>query len=91
MTSYSSPGIPGLANRGTCRVGVAKWIFPQPPLPPLATVTGSFPETSASNLPVSQSFISVPRGTLIMRFSAFFPELRLDLPFSPFGAMYFRL
>ena len=40
-TSSSSPGVPGLANRGTCRVGVAKWVLPQPPLPPLAMTWGS--------------------------------------------------
>ncbi|SCJ76342.1 Uncharacterised protein [uncultured Blautia sp.] len=29
------PGSPALAKRGTCRVGVAKWLLPQPPRPPL--------------------------------------------------------
>ena len=62
-TSSSSPGVPGLANRGTCRVGVAKWVLPQPPLPPLATTRGSSPDMSASSRPVSASLIRVPRGT----------------------------
>ena len=39
-TSSSSPGRPGLAKRGICRVGVAKCTLPQPPLPPFATTTG---------------------------------------------------
>ena len=41
ITSCSSPGSPALANRGSCRVGVAKCLLPQPPRPPLQSTYSS--------------------------------------------------
>ena len=44
-----------LAKRGVCLVAVAKWMLPQPPLPPRATSWGASSETSARMRPVSAS------------------------------------
>ena len=43
-SSSSSPFVPGFAKFGTWRVGVAKWLLPQPPRPPRAITWGSSPE-----------------------------------------------
>lgn len=59
--------MPGLAKRGTCRVGVAKCWLPQPPRPPLAATNGSPVDISAMMPPVALS-----RGIVV------FPNAQLE-------------
>ncbi len=70
---------------------MAKWVLPQPPLPPLAMTWGSPSQMSAIIRPVSASFTRVPMGTLTTRSWADFPAQRPPRPFSPRGAEYLRL
>ncbi len=90
-TNLPSPGYPGFEKFGICLVAVAKRRFPQPPVPPFATIYSSSREISAITSPVSKSFITVPRGTLITRSSPDFPRLLEPLPASPSAAIYFLL
>ena len=87
-TSKVSPGQPPLAKRGIWRVAVAKWLLPQPPLPPRATRTGWGPDRSASTRPVPVSRTTVPLGTWMTRSSPVLPEHRLEPPSWPFSAKY---
>ena len=91
ITSRLSPGSPALAKRGTCRVGVAKWLLPQPPRPPRQRTKGSLPLMSAMISPLSASRTRVPRGTRMTRSSPFLPNFRLPWPSMPFPAAYLRL
>ena len=59
----SSPGSPFSANRGACRVGVAKRLLPRPPAPPRATTT-RVPGTTRSWTVPSSRVTCVPGGTL---------------------------
>ena len=92
VTILSSPGAPGFENLGTCLVAVAKWAFPQPPIPPFA-ITNSSPSCFKSHItsPVFSSLTIVPTGTLILRCSPFLPFLFASLPFPPFSAANFLL
>ena len=91
VTSHSSPGAPAFAKRGVWRVGVAKWQFPQPPLPPFAATNGSSEDISHITAPLCASRITVPGGTRIIRSSPFFPLFLDPEPSAPLGALYLRL
>ncbi|CUQ36871.1 Uncharacterised protein [Flavonifractor plautii] len=91
ITCRSWPGRPALAKRGTCRVGVAKCLLPQPPFPPLASTKRSVWDMSQIISPVSASRTTVPRGTLMTRSSPSLPEQRLPWPSMPLAATYLRL
>src|SRR5207244_9693805 len=91
-TRLSSPSVPGCAKRGACRVGVAKFMLPRPPLPPLAsTQRRPFSRRSARTSEVSASRTSVPGGTFSTMSGAAWPFWSRPRPGSPFFARYSRL
>ena len=57
----------------------------------LAMVTGVWSDRSAMTSPLSASLITVPSGTLMMRFSAFLPWQRLAPPLAALGASVLAL
>ena len=90
-TSRLSPGRPGLAKRGTWRVGVAKCWLPHPPRPPRHRIKGVSSDISRMISPVAASRMTVPRGTWRSRSSPSLPVRRLPPPGAPLPATYFRL
>src|SRR5205814_2123730 len=92
LIRFSSPSVPGWANRGACSVEVAKFMLPNPPRPPFAsTHRRSFSRKSASNSPVSTSLTIVPGGTLRSSSGAAWPFWSRPRPGSPLRARYSRL
>ena len=87
-----SPGSPFSDNSGAGLAGVAKWMLPRPPRPPLATTSSCpFSSKSANTSPVSASLTVVPCGTLIYRSSADAPVIPFVPPLPPGCALKWRL
>ena len=92
INSFSSPGSPSWAKRGACLVGVAKWEFPRPPLPPLRSKTSWFgSDKSANTSSVFASLITVPIGTGMYRSFPLLPYFLAPSPLLPFSALNFFL
>ena len=90
-TQSSIAGWPGFANLGTCMVGVAKCIFPAPPLPPFRITSRIFfPDISAIIFPLASSRMIVPSGTFTIKSCPSAPWERRFFPSSPDCAIYLR-
>ena len=89
-TVSSFAGCPGCAYFGACMVDVTYVLFPRPPCPPFKNTTGSFLYAiSSMTFPVSESFTTVPGGTLSTMSAPLLPWQFFLPPSSPSPALYF--
>ena len=92
MTFRSFAAPPASAKFGACLTEFLKFVLPLPPLPPFAATKDS-PSSVKSFItrPLASSMITVPSGTLMIRFSPALPKRFLFMPFWPDSASYFFL